>query len=441
MKKLVTVLVLITVFGSLPASAQLEWHVTHTDADWRSEYCFSSISCSGDTCAATGLLIDHLKDRIYMMCWRSTNSGLTWNMQDPGLPFERGQNQNQLRLIQQIDGMNVVVVSDSGFMIRTFDGGKTWEQQDCTTKDYIQSIHFSDPLTGIFNTYTGIYTTTDGGRHWNNSHINRSGLYAIHSYGDGKYQAFILGNGPILRTSDNWKTIDSSKPLIDDSTYARLGYFFEYCFFGRGNTIIIAGRDTGKSGGVIIRSSDGGNTWDAPFRYTGNWFNVRYLSSPDKDTIVGTGWMTNQILISTDHGKQWVVDSLILDTTYRVYYSPAIAHAGEGRFVAVLAPAPMIGIQAIIARTGSLPAKVESDISLLKTLSIYPNPASSKIHILSRERSGEIEITDVVGRTVLREKISGNIELTLDISMLSPGAYTVNLDHSASQKLVVTGGE
>src|SRR5512140_1816505 len=106
MKIISVVLFVVVVFCSVPARAQIQWHITHTDADWRNQYCFSSISCFGDTCTATGQLIDHLKSRVYSMCWRSTNSGLTWSMQDPGLPFERGQNLRPIHNIQQIDGMN-----------------------------------------------------------------------------------------------------------------------------------------------------------------------------------------------------------------------------------------------------------------------------------------------------------------------------------------------
>lgn len=441
MKNFLLVPVLVMVIGLQSASGQLEWHVTHTDRDWRHDFYFSALDCSGDTCIAAGQVMDYLKSRDYWMCWRSTNSGLTWNMQDPGLPYLRGQDLRSFRGVQQIDGLNAVAIADTSLMIRTFDGGKTWEKQNCKTKDFIDNVHFSDPLTGCFNTYTGIYTTTDGGRHWDSSQVNRGGIYAIHSYGGGKFKAFVLGNGPILQTSDTWKTLDSSKSLFDDSTYSSRKYFFDYCFFGRGDTVIIAGSDTGKSGGVIIRSTDGGNSWSDPSHYFGFWFNVRTMSSPDRDTIIGTGWTTNQIIISTNNGKSWAMDSLVLDTTFNVNYSPAIALASDGHFISVLDPFPSYVIPGLIARTGSVPSKVESDVNLSDKIFIYPNPASSKIHLLSRERSGVLEIVDPLSRSLLHHAIAENVELMLDISMLLPGAYTLILNHCAIGKFVVSGGE
>ncbi len=99
MKKMIGFLFLVLIIKTPSANAQFPWQVTHTDSDWRYQYNLTSLSCAGNVCTATGLLIDHLSSQIKMMFWRSTNSGLTWVMQDPGLPYELGENQNVLRTV------------------------------------------------------------------------------------------------------------------------------------------------------------------------------------------------------------------------------------------------------------------------------------------------------------------------------------------------------
>ncbi len=196
------------------------------------------------------------------MFWRSNDGGLTWSIQDPGLPYELGQNQNQFISIQQIDSLNVVAVGDTGLLVRTYDGGKTWETQNLHTKAFFTDVDFSDPMTGIvtaYDTIGTIFVTSDGGKNWKTIQIGGSYLRQCHSYGNGKFRVFKEGLGPLYTTNNNWETIDSTKLLIDstrDTNYA--SYFFDHCNFTGGDTIIAYGNYLLQSDGLLMRSIDAG---------------------------------------------------------------------------------------------------------------------------------------------------------------------------------------
>ena len=118
----------------LGARAQFVWHwyTTHQSQNGHFRYAFTALSSDGEECTAAGFAINDsfYGARIHIMFSRSHDGGLTWTEQDPGLPPEIGQNQNQITVIQQIDSLNVVGIGDTGLIVRTFDGGRTWERQN-----------------------------------------------------------------------------------------------------------------------------------------------------------------------------------------------------------------------------------------------------------------------------------------------------------------------
>src|SRR6202030_2961224 len=102
--------------------------------------------------------------------YRSNDGGKSWTEQH-SVPATPPILTNQgITTLQQIDSSNAVGIGDLGTVLRTFDGGITWVNQDLSIPFRVADIHFSDPLTGIVvtaDTTNNILTTSDGGRHWN----------------------------------------------------------------------------------------------------------------------------------------------------------------------------------------------------------------------------------------------------------------------------------
>jgi len=65
-----------------------------------------------------------------------------------------------------------------------------------------------------------------------------------------------------------------------------------------------------------------------------------------------------------------------------------------------------------------------------ENLIIYPNPASSSIHILTDGSTiNSISIYSLTGQLILRKQLASGIdqEIILNISVLNPGIYVVQL--------------
>ncbi len=166
----IIILSLLLLLSLQGAKAQYVWTMTHPDTASGNTYYFTALSCSGDNCTAGGIYTDggfNFKHAFFAF-WRSTDAGISWVMQDPGFGNIGAAQGYQITAIQQIDSLNIVASSDSGFLFHSFDAGKTWNIQHCNTIWGLFDVHFSDSLTGIVISGgpTPIHTTTDGGRHW-----------------------------------------------------------------------------------------------------------------------------------------------------------------------------------------------------------------------------------------------------------------------------------
>ena len=86
--------------------------------------------------------------------------------------------------------------------------------------------------------------------------------------------------------------------------------------------------------------------------------------------------------------------------------------------------------------TGLSPLNISDEIKL------YPNPANQLIHInlgIFNDQPFEILIKDLMGRTYLRQKVGGQIEITLDMEALPAGVYLImgtGMNHSFVKKII-----
>jgi hypothetical protein len=70
-----------------------------------------------------------------------------------------------------------LIVSDSGKVLKTYDGGKTWkviEFQKANPHEIIKAMHFVNDSTGFMNSRYFVYRSDDGGESWSNFN---SGVY------------------------------------------------------------------------------------------------------------------------------------------------------------------------------------------------------------------------------------------------------------------------
>ncbi|WPR74796.1 YCF48-related protein [Algoriphagus sp. NG3] len=221
---------------------------------------------------------------IRMQSWGLDLEGITWV--DENLGFAVGEN----------------------LIIRTRDGGTTWEELPVSFEGKLLDVVFYDETTGVAVGENGlILKTKDSGNSWNQ--IPSGGTQAISSItlsSDGNLIATSAG-GQILRSTsrgDSWTKIPSgtSQNLNDIK-------------FINADTAYIVGNQ-----GIILRSYDGGNKWSSLNTGLSADLNGVAFSTPLIGYVVGAG---GAILKTIDGGENWTMQTSPVTTNLqKVAISP-----------------------------------------------------------------------------------------------------------------------
>ncbi len=420
-------------FVSGARAQEYEWHITYPphDSD-QYVYNFYDVDCYGEVCTAVGThLIGGTQDIYVDLCFRSTDDGLTWIEQDPGLPRDIGYN-HSLRKIQQLDSLNAVAVGDSGLIVRTTDGGNTWQRQDLHSIGEVYSVHFSDTMTGIIvkgwgyipSDSSNIMITHDGGATWlPSSFCPWYPAEMCHSDGGESFRAIGGASGPVYTTRDDWATFDSSAWIIPlNDTVHVLGD----CNFIGADTLVGYGANWTNDVSpymYITQSTNGGASWSSPNIPDTLISDAEAMSSLDRDIVFYGGSSNHHIAVSKDHGLTWEIDSYIFDTNSMadepILTLESVAVTGDNKGVALFGSDPVTGAHTL-AYGAPVTAVVAETTPIQQSLDIFPNPATNSISIFNS--SGELTISDPLGRGYA-VKQTGN---TLDISSLPSGVYFIS---------------
>lgn len=236
---------------------------------------------------------------------KSVDDGATWQLLTSGTL----ENLNDVALfdLSSINAIGIAAESEyiayvcgnNGTLLYSVDMGLTWMSVETGTTDNLRSISFvsdnslyTDQVTAIVTGSNGIVMISkDYGKNWS---ISTSGvteqLNSVFSVGNDKY--FAVGNNGVMITSDNagtsWTQITTNRlENINDIKF--LGDF----------TVGIATCDDG----MMLRSADGGLTWDtisAPTQY--DLYAVSF-ATPDFGISVGENGTE---LYSSDGGLTWI---------------------------------------------------------------------------------------------------------------------------------------
>ncbi len=143
----------------------------------------------------------------------------------------------------------------NGMVLRTTDGGRTWQGTQIPNAYQLESIHFVNPQVGYTSGPSGIWRSTDGGATW--------------------------------------------VEVTPDSAYALWG-----CYFLSPNVGVVIGGGCGSIPQHFFRTTDGGNSWSV---FTGTEPNSGLTDAilyPD-----GTGFAVSsgRLWRTTDSGQTWSV--------------------------------------------------------------------------------------------------------------------------------------
>jgi photosystem II stability/assembly factor-like uncharacterized protein len=233
---------------------------------------------------------------------RTTNSGNDWEIIKPDSTI---WGYTKIQFINNVKGW----ICSNQNIVRTNDGGSTWDSYSFPDAISLFSLSFNDEINGFaVGIYGEMYKTTDGGINWEKK-FDRVPFYTANSCFFLKPETGFIGTdgGEILRTTnagDDWQII-----------YDNDSFKFWDIFFLTDSLGWASGYPS-----VILRTTDGGNSWTRTYNYFNYYINsIRFTS----DSI---GWacnyMSGEILYSNDGGLNWIKKTLPINKLFtKIFFS------------------------------------------------------------------------------------------------------------------------
>ena len=253
-----------------------------------------------------------LTSQICFGQWYAQNSGTT----------------QHLNKVQFIDANTGWAVGDNGLILYTSNGGSTWIQQSSGIQLPITDIVFVDASTcwvlgrerdwWLQGEHNILLKTTNGGIDWVQQ-INDTTCYLDAICFINQNIGWITGKTTTLYDSVKvvlMKTIDAGNNWLpqsppytwgsSNSDYA--GSQFDICFIDPDTGYIVSGYSGILSAGIIIKTTDGGDTWSEPWWSGNSWRKVDFSDSQNGIAIgrgVSDRTFWGCIYHTTNGGEQW----------------------------------------------------------------------------------------------------------------------------------------
>jgi photosystem II stability/assembly factor-like uncharacterized protein len=248
--------------------------------------------------------------------YKTTDGGMNWIEKLHADPTSI--NANDVSFINALTGF---VGCDHGHLLKTTDGGETWQQFNMPDTTYaITQLHFFDSNLGFVLSTSGkvgiIYKTTDGGTNWiTTATISGSTAWYLYSMDfSSPTSGIVVGNSANLYyTTDgtNWnKAPNVTFPITIN--YSRTDQY-SVKFISPTSAISCGWGSValGFQPTIFLKTTDAGATWNYLEQADANKFYVNFKSLYFKDSLNGisVGGATypgTVICRTTDGGSNWI---------------------------------------------------------------------------------------------------------------------------------------
>jgi photosystem II stability/assembly factor-like uncharacterized protein len=245
--------------------------------------------------ASTGFLCGNTAYKLY----KTTNGGLSW-MQLPNVP------QNTYTDVYALDENNIFmsVLTASGQLLHTSNGGATWETITTGVPNSINDIEFASPTTGyICGPLGGFAYSTNAGITWTPSPMPvTTPMQKLKVEGS---EVYVVGDyTSIYKTTNNGASWDSLQFIAPTEVFSWIKYSIDKL----DNTIVLGG-----AYGLLNKSTDFGANWSSLSYYItqANLWTVFAQQGSPNIWAAGDG-----LFYSNDGGRVWHTGET--GTSYRI---------------------------------------------------------------------------------------------------------------------------
>jgi photosystem II stability/assembly factor-like uncharacterized protein len=193
---------------------------------------------------------------------KTITAGVSWTPQT-------STTSNQLNAVQFLNANTGYTGGMGGVLLKTINGGLTWNLLTTGTTNDIKDIYFLNPDTGYFiaNVFIGsvpygyIWKTTNGGANWTKLDFNTLNIVNTVHFPDALHGYIGAGVGLLAKTSDGgltWQSLNSGISQYDFTSIRFTDADNGYATLEK----VVYGPSIRTSTGIIIKTSDGGISWD-----------------------------------------------------------------------------------------------------------------------------------------------------------------------------------
>lgn len=294
---------------SEPAQSILDMHVVNSNEIWTSQnngFVFYTLNGGTDWFNINPNIINSNRANAIF----ATDEGKVWV---PGkyvsisytdeLPFWWDQLPNVKSTLFHPHFLNEeigIIGGSEGGIIKTINGGATWDRIFPPSMEHFFSVKLLDTLTIMAASSTGtLWLSFDGGNNWGTYNMNLGSMTDFHAT---DYSHIIVTNesGKIIRTTNGGFIWDE---VYNDPSVVLSGIDFptETHGWATGNL------------GQILFTEDGGTTWDLQYADDYNQFEDVHFTSPEEGWIVSSS-LTDTIWHTKDGGGSWFSSKLPVRT-------------------------------------------------------------------------------------------------------------------------------
>ena len=393
-----------------------------------------------------------------------------------------------LKSIYFLDSLKGWVAGDSGVILFTSDGGNNWTFQNSTVNTSIHDLFFLDSLNGWGLTWhrnqfgpigTTFLKTTNGGQTWVAEIFGKDLNFIYSIFFTDLSNGWICGEpGIILKTSNggnDWIEAKIRNVQFSNFPIKKIRFFNNNFGIGCGGVIDIFG--------VIWRTTDGGENWDAfaigpepinDFQIINNDFvfavggDYEYGTAVSHSTDFGLTWnyrtldifgIANSVAFRNDKegwlnlkGERKFLVTIDSGYNWTEYPTPDSVQPNKIIFTDSLHGYAVCDSGYFLKYIPPLPTKVE-DIKSINSINvrvidfeIFPNPFNSNTKILvNLKQSGKlrIELFSILGERlqIIEDKFfnQGNHIFEFYPEIKNSGVYFIKVslnEYSAAKKVI-----
>ena len=213
-----------------------------------------------------------------------------------------------LRYLSFVDSLTGWAAGEAGTIIRTTDGGNSWEVQNSTVQTFIMDIFFVDENLGwaltlkdVFPFNSVILKTTNGGDEWTAENFPDSSKLIRTIFFFDSLNGFV-GGSYIARTSDggnSWVEADIDSNMVSGFPVYRFNFYNQQFGYACGGRIDVAG--------VTWNTTNSGLNWSAQGISADEVFDIFIFDSLNAITLSGDpeGLFPIADLKTTNGGLTW----------------------------------------------------------------------------------------------------------------------------------------